>query len=349
MQRKRCNVQACHGDEVCVAKQDLVIAVDGSGSLRESGFDILKKFTKKLVNKMKQTAFGRSASQIAVIQFGNGKILPDGGISVANTVQPLTEDLTAVKTAVDGLTWQKGFTNMAQAFTAAETVFMEGRKDAQKVMMVITDGKPSFKFQTQSAVDNLKDAGVRVVMVPIKTSLSESEEDTMKNWASEPESSNLIKIDGLKMLEATMNQEVTRTLTSACTRSVSPELSVKTEREDGYGLRLEDKWCKDMTKKPVGDNGDWHDEVEGLEGFKVPDNGVPFDTPANCHAVLTAPENAEKYAKVTNFQFGTAEFNKGKCIAYSGNKDVEGGCAAYKDGSYDIYEIITAPPPAAIV
>jgi len=32
---KKCNTHGCKGDEVCVAKQDLVLAIDASGSLRE--------------------------------------------------------------------------------------------------------------------------------------------------------------------------------------------------------------------------------------------------------------------------------------------------------------------------
>jgi hypothetical protein len=48
---KKCNTFDCKGDEVCIAKQDLVLAIDGSGSLRESGYKILKDFAASLIDK----------------------------------------------------------------------------------------------------------------------------------------------------------------------------------------------------------------------------------------------------------------------------------------------------------
>merc|ERR1719335_1784205 len=37
---KKCNTHPCIGDEVCIAKQDLILSVDSSGSLRDAGFKI---------------------------------------------------------------------------------------------------------------------------------------------------------------------------------------------------------------------------------------------------------------------------------------------------------------------
>ena len=44
----KCNTHECIGDEVCIAKQDLVLAIDGGGSLQESGWRALKKFASTL-------------------------------------------------------------------------------------------------------------------------------------------------------------------------------------------------------------------------------------------------------------------------------------------------------------
>ena len=41
---KKCNVHKCQGDEVCIAMQDLVISIDGSGSLTENRFKIMEAF-----------------------------------------------------------------------------------------------------------------------------------------------------------------------------------------------------------------------------------------------------------------------------------------------------------------
>merc|ERR1719223_1163669 len=57
---------------------------------------------------------------------------------------------------------KKGFTNMAQAFALAEVMYTgAGRKGAQSAIMVITDGKPSFQFQTNELVRQLDDKNVQ--------------------------------------------------------------------------------------------------------------------------------------------------------------------------------------------
>ena len=63
---------------------------------------------------------------------------------------------------MDGMEQKKGFTNMAQVFALAETMYTSsGRKGAQSALLVITDGKPSFQFQTNDIVQQLDDKGVR--------------------------------------------------------------------------------------------------------------------------------------------------------------------------------------------
>ena len=48
---KECNTFKRAGDEVCIAKQDLVFSIDGNGSLRESGYKILKNFAASYIDK----------------------------------------------------------------------------------------------------------------------------------------------------------------------------------------------------------------------------------------------------------------------------------------------------------
>ena len=48
---KVCNTQACIGDETCIAEQDIIIAIDGSGSIGKDGYEILKKFASKLLQR----------------------------------------------------------------------------------------------------------------------------------------------------------------------------------------------------------------------------------------------------------------------------------------------------------
>merc|ERR1719199_1970488 len=121
---KKCNTFDCKGVEVCIAKQDLVLAIDASGSLREDGYKILKDFAAGLIDKYMGKYYGYEDMRIGVVQFGNGEIMDDGTVSDALLIQKLTSDMSKVKTSIEGLEYKKGFTNMAQAFTMAEKLFL---------------------------------------------------------------------------------------------------------------------------------------------------------------------------------------------------------------------------------
>ena len=49
---------ACSGAEICIAKQDLVIGFDWSGSAREAGVKILKSFVITLLKRSQMTNTG---------------------------------------------------------------------------------------------------------------------------------------------------------------------------------------------------------------------------------------------------------------------------------------------------
>ena len=67
---RACNTGECICDEICIAKQDLVIAIDGT-DIRAS---------------------------ILTMLFGNGAVLADGTVSGPTRVAKITDDLASVKT-----------------------------------------------------------------------------------------------------------------------------------------------------------------------------------------------------------------------------------------------------------
>merc|ERR1719473_1215618 len=180
--------------------------------------------------------------KIGVVQFGNGEIMPDGTISEAKEILPLTGDISAVKAAIEGLVHLKGFTNMAQAFSKAEGLFIRGgRKIAQSAVMTITDGKPSFLFQTHQKVMELKDKHVKLFFVPI-TEFEGEELAVMKSWASSPWETHLVHVPGLEMLGADEDVFAQKALVKFCPHAISPS-SMAAEEQQGYFLVREDGLC----------------------------------------------------------------------------------------------------------
>merc|ERR1719329_718768 len=238
-QEQECNVQDCVGDEICIAVQDLVIAVDGSGSVREGGFNTLRNFALDLLAKYEATYFGSQAMKIGVIEFGNGIIMPDGvTVSPAMNVHAISSNLASVKTSLEDMNQKKGFTNMAQAFALAETMYTSsGRKGAQSALLVITDGKPSFLFQTEELVQQLDDRGVQRFFVVVTE--DKKAVDVMKKWASMPWETNLLHVPGLAPLEADLSVWSQKALTLFCPMSMSPQL-LNVKEEAGGFLHVKD-------------------------------------------------------------------------------------------------------------
>jgi len=232
--QQECNTQPCVGDEICIAQQDLIIAVDGSGSVRENGFNILKDYALDLLTKYHSEYFGGEAMKVGLIEFGNGIIMADGvTVSPAMNVHTISADLASVKTSLEGMVQKKGFTNMAQAFALAETMYTSsGRKGAQSALLVITDGKPSFQFQTNELVEQLDDKGVQRFFVVVSD--NQKSVDLMKTWASMPWETNLLHVPGLTPLEADIGVWSQKALTLFCPMSMSPSLMTTKEASGGF-------------------------------------------------------------------------------------------------------------------
>merc|ERR1719181_1925336 len=216
--------------------QDLVLAIDGSGSLRESGFKILKEFAAGLIDRYKGEYYGYEDMRIGVAQFSNGEILDDGTVSDALLIQPLDNDMEKVKKAVEGLEYKKGFTNMAQAFTLAEKMFLlNGRKKAMSAVLTLTDGKPSFLFQTYEKVLQLKDKHVKLFFAPV-TEFAGEELKLMKKWASSPWPTNLVHVPGLAPLKADSALFAQKMVVKFCPEAMSPSAAKVQEKTKGWML-----------------------------------------------------------------------------------------------------------------
>jgi len=144
-----CNTQKCVGDEVCIARQDVIIALDNSASMNDNdGLTTTKSFVEALVDRYKTEAYDQPAARIGLVQLGNGEVLADGSTSEAEQVLGLSSDLAKVKEAVQGLQQKKGFSNMAQAMSLADRMYQtHGRAEAEQLLLIISGSKPPFKVQ----------------------------------------------------------------------------------------------------------------------------------------------------------------------------------------------------------
>jgi uncharacterized protein YegL len=230
LERKPCNTQACIGDETCNSTIDLVIAIDSSGSITEAGFDILKELAVRIVKRM------MAPVQVGVVLFGNGKL--DLETNIISDAKVITDNLEADMEAVEGkikeMIIHKGFTNMAQAFTKSKDVLTYARKKAQSTVLLITDGRPSFKFQTGFAVKSLRQSS-RLMIVQVQANRKQDIAELLKGYASEPWSVNYRHISGKKKLAGAYDSYATSIIADLCPKLISPSALTECTVVDGSG------------------------------------------------------------------------------------------------------------------
>lgn len=246
-QRQECNAHVCVGDELCVAKQDLVVVVDGSGSVHADGFKLVREFTEGLLERYRSRYWGDSSMQVGMVLFGNGAIEEDGTISKAVLVHELSDDIAAVRTAAEGITAQKGFTNLAQAYALAQKLLQQkSRKDAQSAVLTISDGKPSFLFETREKNKAMKDGGITFFNIGIAEFPGSDQWKLMQEMASQPAETNTVRVPGLDALEDGGGPFVQEALTKFCPNSISPSMAVQTEESQGYMLVRKGGYCGEL-------------------------------------------------------------------------------------------------------
>jgi len=161
----------------CESKVDVILVIDGSGSLGSSGWAASVK-----AGAMLARGFGGSKKlvNLAVLLFS----------WKSQWVQHFNSDTEAAAKKIEGLKWPRSATFTANALNAAKSELSLGRADAQSVVIVITDGRPMSTRQTGIAAHNLRQ-DARLMWVPVTRWAPIAQ---MKMWASHPVEENFLSL-----------------------------------------------------------------------------------------------------------------------------------------------------------
>merc|ERR1719316_1342800 len=201
--------------------QDIVILLDGSGSLGETGWEAVKAAGVALAN-----AFYKDedrGAKVAVELFGGPRYWSDyeactGHLSAGQTppnmattcglswVSHFSTDSDAIATAIEGLEWPRSTTFTSGALANAANELANGRADAQSIVFVITDGRPLRRSNTREQARVLRDRA-RLIWVPVTRF---APIDQIMKWASEPAHENVLVVEDFSTLaeQSTVNDMV---------------------------------------------------------------------------------------------------------------------------------------------
>merc|ERR1719160_913425 len=204
--------------------QDIVILLDGSGSLGQAGWEAVKAAGVALAN-----AFYKDedrGAKVAVELFGGPRYWSDydactGHLTAGQTppdmattcglswVSHFSTDSAAITAAIEGLEWPRSTTFTSGALALAANELANGRADAQSIVFVITDGRPLRRSNTRAQARLLRKKA-RVVWIPV-TKFAPL--DDVRKWASRPVRDNVIVVDDFATLaeQSTVNDLVAST------------------------------------------------------------------------------------------------------------------------------------------
>mmetsp|Transcript_32460 Transcript_32460/g.79300 ORF Transcript_32460/g.79300 Transcript_32460/m.79300 type:complete len:333 (+) Transcript_32460:2-1000(+) len=210
-ERRKCNSQSCPPDPVCNSKMDVVFVIDSSGSWTEKGYKVVVEFMKGLSQKYKMDS---KTVKMGIVEFSKE----------AHVVQGMTFNQKEIATALNTkLKFRKGLTDMAKGLLAADKLLLDGRKDAQSEVIVITDGKPSFKFASGNAAKKLRRSGARLIFMPVRTY---GQSPFLTSWATHPGKENVFRVKrGLAELKSKMTAWQNKMVISTCPSIYSPLLA----------------------------------------------------------------------------------------------------------------------------
>jgi Mg-chelatase subunit ChlD len=169
----------------CESKADIILLIDGSGSLGQTGWDASVK-----AGAMLARAFGAGTHadvRLAVMLFSY----------YSKWVKHFTSDTEACAVAIEGLTWPRSLTFTANALNTASSELSLGRDDAQTVVILLTDGRPMYTHRTWWAAHNLR-RNARLMTVPVTRWAPIAQ---AKQWASYPKEDNFLPLDSFQDLE----------------------------------------------------------------------------------------------------------------------------------------------------
>ncbi|XP_013417671.1 uncharacterized protein LOC106178864 [Lingula anatina] len=145
---------------VCQPKVDVVFVLDGSGSVKQANFDLLKAFVKMTMSSL---AIGEDGSRFGLVQFSNeARVEFDLNSSY---------DLENILKMVDDMNYYRGYTYTHKALNLVVSHTMQeangNRPDVQDIIILLTDGASTNGSLTTVAADAVKAANYSVLVIGI--------------------------------------------------------------------------------------------------------------------------------------------------------------------------------------
>merc|ERR1719428_2652055 len=156
--------------KMCKGKGDMVVVVDGSGSVGQQGWDLSKQATVALFDLVS------ADTRMSTVVFSGSAELLTG----------LTQNKAKLTSDMQAKAFPRSSTNTAAGLkTARLELESNGLANTEKVIIVITDGRPNPpKSLVDDEVQKCKNNGYKMIFVPVGSNVPMAD---VRGWASSPQ------------------------------------------------------------------------------------------------------------------------------------------------------------------
>jgi hypothetical protein len=201
---EQCNTFMCPKNIECVADLDVVMIQDGSGSLWyrwggkkmwDRNFELSKTFILKLIEDSRMAKVDAEGRPSDGLRYG--VVLYSFSPRV---IAQISHDKAALTKSIKGMKWPMGGTMTGRALLKAKQLFpmATGSAKRMQVIVLVTDGRASNRYWAYQAAKQVRDSGIRLILVPVKGALRNKAD--MCAWATKPCSENMILTPKFTML-----------------------------------------------------------------------------------------------------------------------------------------------------
>lgn len=211
LQYKKCHMHRCVTPQenvalACNRSLDVVLLIDGSGSLGQAGWNAEIIAAQRFVDAFKDSG----KANMGVILFSGPRTW--SGVKKctgknSKTVSPeycgikivthFTKDMKKVKQSIKALAWPKGSTLTSLALLTAKTEMGLGRQTSPSSVVVFTDGRPLSYRKTGLAAEAVRKSS-RLLWVPVTRYAPLK---AIKKWATRRWEENVVPVTSFKKLE----------------------------------------------------------------------------------------------------------------------------------------------------
>jgi len=201
-------VAAFAGPE-CKSKLDLVLTLDGSGSISAADWKTAKQFSTNLVDAF---TFGPENTRVGAVQFA----------TTARVEFQMNANKQQVKNTINGISKMGSKTNIAAGISTAVTVLQKSpRVETVQTILLITDGSQTVAGDPIAAANQAKSKNIEIFVVAVGKEAAKFA-TVLTKIASEPKAKHYFQIAGFNNLKDILLQLINATCPTYSCNSITP-------------------------------------------------------------------------------------------------------------------------------